>query len=62
LNSTERAASIKAFKNKGVDEERLENYSRAELEARQNYEDSKYKGSVKSLSELQTMAEAAGEA
>lgn len=62
LNSTERAASIKAFKNKGVDEERLENYSRAELEARQSYEDSKYKGPVKSLSELQTMAEAAGEA
>ena len=62
LDSTERAASIKAFENRGVDKDRLENYSRAELEARQNYEDSKYSGPVKTLSELQTMAEAAGDA
>ena len=62
LNSAERAASIEAFEKKGVDRERLENYSRAELEARQNYEDSRLQGPVKSLQELQTMAEAAGEA
>ena len=62
LNGVERAATIKAFENRGIDRDRLENYSRAELEARQNYEDSKYSGPVKSLSELQTMAEAAGDA
>lgn len=62
LNSAERAASIAAFEKRGVDRERLENYSRAELEARQNYEDSRLQGPVKSLQELQTMAEAAGEA
>lgn len=62
LNSAERAASIAAFEKRGVDRERLENYSRAELEARQNYEDSRFQGPVKSLQELQTMAEAAGEA
>lgn len=47
----------------GADMPRLENYSRAELETRQKYENSKIdRGPVKTLQELSVAAEAAGEA
>lgn len=63
-NSQQRKASMADIHaSTGADQERLENYSRAELEARQRYEDSKTdRGPVKTLQELETAAAAAGEA
>lgn len=63
-NSQQRKASMADIHaSTGADQERLENYSRAELEARQKYEDSKTdRGPVKTLQELETAAAAAGEA
>ena len=47
----------------GAENWRLEDYSRADLEARQKYEESKYnRGPVKTLQELEVAAEAAGDA
>ena len=62
-STARKAAMAQIHATTGADQERLEDYSRAELEARQRYENSKMdRGPVKTLQELQTAAEAAGEA